>query len=78
MELSQTREEIYHSTVSTFTSVGFQDEYCPRVLFEQDSQPQNSSQEPCRFLSERKGDHSTQKGQSQILRQECPSQRIRN
>ena len=53
-------------------------ECCPRVSFEQDSQPQNSGQESHRFLSERRGDQSRQKGSCQIPRLECSFERGRD
>ena len=60
MELSQTRKEIQQSTKSAFTLVRMQRESCSRVLFERDSQPQNSGDELCGCLSEKTGDHCRQ------------------
>ena len=63
MKLCQkTREEIQHSTKSTFTPVQTQGECCPRVLFEKDSQPQFSGRKLYGCLSERRGDQSRQRG----------------
>ena len=54
-----------------------QSEYCPGVLFEQDSQSQKSGKELCGFLSEKRGDQFRQKFPCQIPRQEYSSERIR-
>ena len=77
MEFSQTSEEIQHGTGYAFTTVRFPGEYCLRVLLEQYNQPQNSGEEPSRFLSERREHQSRQREPCQILRQECLSQKIR-
>ena len=66
MELSQTREEIQHSRESAFTPVSSRSVHCPKVLFEQDSQPLNLNPELCRYFSERKRDQPRQRGQFYI------------
>ena len=77
LELSQTRQEVQHSKESAFMPVGSQSK-CPRVLFEQDSQPQNPMQDPFRFLLGSRGDLMLQSRHCLIPIQECPSQGIRN
>ena len=68
---------VQHSTPA-FMADTAQGECCPRVLFEQDSQAQDPREDPCRFLPENRGDQPVQSENYPILRQECPSQRIRN
>ena len=70
-------ERRYNLAQCAFTSVRSHIEWCPRVLFEQNSHLQNPNQDPCRFLSESRGDEQVQRGHYHISRQECPIQRIR-
>ena len=42
------------------TSFRSQGECCPRVLYEQDSQPQDPRQDPGRFLPDRREDQAMQ------------------
>ena len=76
LELSQTSEEVKHSTQSAFTSVKSLGRCCPRVLFEQDTQSQNPRQDPGRSLPDSRGNQPVQSEHYPIPRQECPSQRM--
>ena len=78
MELSQTRDKTQHSTESAFTQVKFQCKYCPGVLFQQNRQLQESSQELGRSLLERRENQSRQKEPFNSKGQEYPPQGIRN
>ena len=61
-----------------FIAVWMQNECCPWVLIEEESQLQNSGKGPCWCLSEKRGVQCGQRGPYQIPRQECSSQRIRD
>ena len=60
LEWAQTKKKVQHTAESAFTLVRSQGKCCPRVMFGQDSQPQNPRQDPCRFLPESRGDQPMQ------------------
>ena len=54
--LCQTRDKVQHHTEFAFTPVRSQGKCCPRVLFEQDDQPQNPRFDYGKFLPHITGD----------------------
>ena len=76
--ISQTREEVHHSTQSANLPVRSQGECYPRVLFDQDNKPQNPRQDSGKIHPKNRRNQPRQSEQYPIAKQECTCQRIRD